>query len=254
MSQDTSFEPDEDDVWVTDFDPLPTGENQVDEGASPYLAAPPDQMDGMSKPTRTSYSKLKLMKGSGKAYRMNAAAKDRACDAYARSGQLWIAAAAAGVSVETIRQHRKTDEVFEEAMEAARGEFCASLEMEAHRRAFVGVLEPVIGRVGKDEDGVITYVRKYSDRLTEMLLKRHMPEQYVERMQIDQQVSGGVLVVGRSMTLDQWEQAYGGPRPQPTLPILEQFRAELGMAPSNPNVHAPGPDGLVNVTPSRENP
>lgn len=143
------------------------------------------------------YAHLKnLRKGTGVWTKFSDAAKDRACERYARSGVIYLACAAAGVSYETLRQHLRTDELFAEAWEEARLDYCASLEAEVHRRAVEGVREPIIGRVGKDEDGVITYVRRYSDRLLEFHAKRHIAE-YRERSQVDVSVQGGVMVIAQ---------------------------------------------------------
>lgn len=76
------------------------------------------------------------------------------------------------------------DEAIETAIDA--------MEREAHRRAFVGVKKPIIGRVGKDEDGIITHVNEYSDGLATLLLKAHRPEKYRERT--DVQHSGSVQI------------------------------------------------------------
>lgn len=174
-----------------------------------------------------SYRMMRLMKANGEPSKMDDAAKDRACQKYAETGVKYLAAAAAGVTPETMRQHENTDEVFKEALENARLEFCASLEVEAHRRAFLGTVDPIIGRVGKDEDGVITYVRRYSDKLAETLLKRHMPNDYVERMHVDANVSGGVLVVGAPMTMDVWNAKHSGRQPRHIVPLLEDIRGQL---------------------------
>lgn len=56
------------------------------------------------------------------------------------------------------------------------------LESEAFRRAHDGVDEPIIGRVGKDQDGIITTVKKYSDGLLTLLLKAHRPEKFKDRV------------------------------------------------------------------------
>lgn len=46
----------------------------------------------------------------------------------------------------------------------------------------------------------------------------------------DETVTYGYLAVPAPMTEDEWVLIHGGLQPQPTLPILEQFRAELGLA------------------------
>jgi hypothetical protein len=62
------------------------------------------------------------------------------------------------------------------------------LESEAFRRAHDGVDEPIVGRIGKDLDGVVTTVKRYSDGLLQFLLKAHRPEVYKDR--VAQEVSG----------------------------------------------------------------
>lgn len=68
-----------------------------------------------------------------------------------------------------------------------------AMEREAHRRAFEGMVKPVIGRVAKDQDGIVTdgngerlYIREYSDGLATLLLKAHRPEKYRERHEVTQ--------------------------------------------------------------------
>lgn len=60
-------------------------------------------------------------------------------------------------------------------------EYADRLEEEADRRAFEGVDEPVYGRVGKDQDGQIGTIRKYSDTLLIFRLKALRPDKYRER-------------------------------------------------------------------------
>jgi hypothetical protein len=55
------------------------------------------------------------------------------------------------------------------------------LEAEAFRRGVDGIDEPLIGRVGKDQDGIITTVRRYSDGLLTLLLKANRPDKYKDR-------------------------------------------------------------------------
>ena len=62
------------------------------------------------------------------------------------------------------------------------------LESECYRRGHDGWEEPVVGRVGKDQDGIVTTVRRYSDGLLMFLLKAHRPEKFKDR--VAQEVSG----------------------------------------------------------------
>ena len=56
-----------------------------------------------------------------------------------------------------------------------------TLEAEAFRRAHDGVDEPLIGRVGKDQDGIITTVKKHSDSLLMFLLRARDPARFKDR-------------------------------------------------------------------------
>lgn len=82
------------------------------------------------------------------------------------------------------KAHREWLERYKEAKEAAMDR----LEAEAFRRAHDGVDEPVVGRVGKDQDGVVTSVRRYSNTLLVFLLKAHRPQTYKDR--VAQEISG----------------------------------------------------------------
>lgn len=74
------------------------------------------------------------------------------------------------------RQHPGFAVAWDEAIEHAVDE----LETEARRRAFTGVDEPVFYK--GEECGVI---RKYSDKLLELLLKAHRPDKYRESLKFE---------------------------------------------------------------------
>jgi hypothetical protein len=116
-----------------------------------------------------------------------------------RRGNVSDAARAATIDRTTAYLWRKNEPEFAAAWDEAIEAAIDSLEAEAWRRAAEGVEEPVIGRVGKDKDGIVRdadglplFVRKYSDSLMNTLLKAHRPEKYRERQ--DVQHSGGVTV------------------------------------------------------------
>lgn len=144
----------------------------------------------------------------------------------AQTGLKTAAAQAAGVALPVVQQTVKADEAFAECVHEAMEEFRDSLEKEAIRRAVHGTAEPVVGRIGKDTDGIITYVVKYSDRLLELLLKKNILE-YQDRMNIDMNVQGGVLVAHAPTTPVSWETTYGGQRQLPAVPLLDKVREEL---------------------------
>lgn len=89
------------------------------------------------------------------------------------------AAKASGYSRRVVYQYRDKDELFAERWEDAQQAHIERLEIEADRRASLGVDEPVFfqGRAcGK--------VKKYSDTLLMFRLKALAPEKYRERQEI----------------------------------------------------------------------
>lgn len=93
---------------------------------------------------------------------------------------------------------RREDPKFAEDWDRAREIGAAALESEAIRRAVEGWLEPIY------HDGeIVGYVRKYSDRLIEFLLRGAMPEKYRERHELSGRVDGNLtLTPGQTATLD----------------------------------------------------
>jgi len=82
-----------------------------------------------------------------------------------------------------------------DALEAFRD----SVEMGAITRARDGWDEPVF-----QQGGQVGTVKKFSDRLMEVVLKRHRPE-YRDRATQDLNIAGGVLVVGDvAKTVEEW--------------------------------------------------
>lgn len=102
---------------------------------------------------------------------------------------------------------------FHEAWEAALEIGNDYLEQEAQRRAVEGYNEPVVhkgiqafvrdattGELELDENGkpIPLTIRRYSDRLLEVLLKARRPEKFRENMKIEAEVTGGVLAIPQS--------------------------------------------------------
>ena len=129
----------------------------------------------------------------------------------ATTGQVAKAARQAQVDRSYAYVRRLNDPVFAERWAEALDSFCESLEAEAHRRAVLGVEEPVIyqgsptyqflrdvqGRPLKDEDGsamldldehgnpkVLT-VRKYSDSLLALMLKSKLRREYGDSSKVE---------------------------------------------------------------------
>ncbi|HEX6293424.1 MAG TPA: hypothetical protein VFZ66_29855 [Herpetosiphonaceae bacterium] len=118
-----------------------------------------------------------------------------------KCGNVSDAVAAAGVGRSTVYEWREADPDFRQQWDDALDEAVDSLEREAWRRARDGVQEPVIGRVGRDQDGQIIgddgnplYIRKYSDTLMTTLLKAHRPDKYRERVDANLNHSGNIQI------------------------------------------------------------
>jgi AcrR family transcriptional regulator len=120
-------------------------------------------------------------------------------DELAQRGIVQDAAAAAGVGRSTVYQWRGEDAAFAAAWDVAIERAADALEREAWRRGVEGVPEPVIGRVDRDLDGVVTgpdgqplYIRKYSDALLTTMLKARRPEKFREK--VDHEHRGSIAV------------------------------------------------------------
>lgn len=100
-------------------------------------------------------------------------------------GNVSDAAKAAAIDRRTAYRWKESEPEFAAAWEDALETAIDAMEREAHRRAFKGTRKPLIGRVAKDQDGIITYVTEYSDALATLLLKAHRPEKYRERSQVE---------------------------------------------------------------------
>jgi hypothetical protein len=84
----------------------------------------------------------------------------------------------AGVHVSVPYERRKHNAEFAAAWKEAQDIGTEALEAEATRRAFHGTLKPVFHK--GEECG---YIREYSDRLIEFLLRGRKPEVYREKFQ-----------------------------------------------------------------------
>ncbi len=112
---------------------------------------------------------------------------------------------------------------FHEAWDAALEIGNDYLEQEAQRRAVAGYEEPIVhkgiqafvrdavtGELELDVNGrpIPLTVRRYSDRLLEVLLKARRPEKFRENMRIEAHVTGGVLAIPQSdqanLSADDW--------------------------------------------------
>lgn len=126
-------------------------------------------------------------------------------------GTFATAAEAVGMTTEGVRSYRKRHPDFDQECKEAIEHYAASLEHEAHRRAVLGTTRPVFYR-GEE----VGSIQEYSDRLLELMLKRHIPA-FRDHSQVDMNVAGGVLVVpGVGGDSRAWEQQQRNADVKPT--------------------------------------
>jgi len=126
--------------------------------------------------------------------------KEQFLEHYKLNGLINKSAHLVDVDPETVRRHRKGDATFDDAMKTALRDFQDTLETAAYERAVDGIETDII------QKGVVVGTRvEYSDRLLELMLKRHIPA-YRDKSQVDMNVGGGVLIVpqGEQSSKD-WE-------------------------------------------------
>lgn len=88
-------------------------------------------------------------------------------------------ALAAGVGRATVYEWRRDDPKFAALYDEAHEDALDALEEEARRRAYDGVLEPMVSA-----GSLVCHVRKYSDTLLITLLKGKRPDTYRDRHEV----------------------------------------------------------------------
>ena len=98
---------------------------------------------------------------------------------YSITGSVADGAAYVGVTVETVYNYRNTHPAFMTIMEKHRRRFRLQLEQAAHKRGVEGWLEPVYGKEAR-----IGTVRRFSDRMLELLLKKNVPA-FTDKLEVE---------------------------------------------------------------------
>ncbi len=91
---------------------------------------------------------------------------------YAMTGRKADSAKAAGVNYGCVRHWEVNSDHFGQLCLEAHQEYLNKIEREIWRRGVEGVLEPIVA--GKDPE-IVTYVRKYSDKMLELLARKADP-------------------------------------------------------------------------------
>lgn len=130
--------------------------------------------------------------------KFNDKARDLFLEVLAETASPKRAAEAVGVSRTLAYEYRKQDDEFRARWDAAVEVAMERLLEESFRRAVEGVEEPVVHggrlatRTADDGDEVPLTVRRYSDRLLEVLLKFRYPDAMADRLRADVSVGGSL--------------------------------------------------------------
>lgn len=131
-------------------------------------------------------------------------AKGRFLRQYERWGRIGEAAAAAGVSTQTVRKACEDDEDFAEAVLMAEENYREKLIAHHQDLVFNGT-----EKIQYDKEGrVISREQIFPIRLIEMELKKH-DKGYREKQEVDITHKGGVLIAPATMdSIDDWEKRF----------------------------------------------
>lgn len=167
----------------------------------------------LEEPPKDALTRLK--EKGGVPYRLFKKRKRKFLNALAQSGNVSGSLKAAGWNRDNMLYWKKNDPLFAHQYDLAIDKAADMLEAEATRRAVNGyedvqlyqgkvvyhqypVGHPRQGEFMLDEwgDPIPVVVRKYSDRLLELLLKAARPDKFRENIEVNNTHRGGVLVVG----------------------------------------------------------
>lgn len=161
------------------------------------------------------------------------------------------AAEDAGIDRTTVYLWREEDAEFKRAWDDVDRMNTDKLKSEAFRRAAVGVDEPVYGRVKEwdkvakryvEKTGVVGTVKRYSDKLMELMLKARDPE-FREAVRHDINLQFVEVLVVRFNNLVQRFVPLKCPHCQTLLPIRKDLAAGLESMPDTIDMNGPKTGG-----------
>lgn len=134
----------------------------------------------------------------------NDAAKGTFLEQFATHGRMGEAAAAAGVSTQTVRKAVEDDEDFAEAVMMAEESYREKLISHHQDLLFNGTEKITYGKEGQ----IVARERIYPIRLIELELKKH-DKGYREKQEVDITHKGGVMIApAETKTIDDWESRF----------------------------------------------
>lgn len=178
-----------------------------------------------------------------KAWKFDEKTREVYLRALAATGIKGMSAHIAGVSALTVRNHRRSDKDFARREAEAELAYNGRLENELNRQGLEGEWEPQFGRVARDQDGVVGYVKRKNFRALELLVKKRMPA-YARTGHSEGEGGArtGVLVVYPIKSAAEWERDTAGERlPRDPLHGIEGAEGLL-LEDKSPRRRLPGAD------------
>lgn len=124
---------------------------------------------------------------------------------YAEWGRMGEAAAAAGVTPQTVRKHMEEDEDFAEALLVVEQDYRDKLVGHHQHLVFNGTQKKTYDRNGN----LVGEETVYPIRLIELELKKH-DAGYRDKQEVDVKIGGGVMIAPAEMaSVDDWETKFG---------------------------------------------
>lgn len=119
-------------------------------------------------------------------------------EALAETGRMMESVDRAGLRYMSLRKYLVSHPEFRERLEDAKARYREKIERTIEGRGIDGWNEPVF-----HQGSICGYVHKFSDRMLELHAKRHIPE-YRDKISVDAEVRGGVLVIPSAGGADEW--------------------------------------------------
>jgi len=134
-------------------------------------------------------------------WKFTAAAKLRYLEAIVKHGTVGAGCRAAGVTRETVNQHRDSDEAFAIAEQDANIDHDELVvETEIKRRGIDGIKKAVFYEGRRVDKGKVL---EYSDTMLQLYARARMSK-YRDRQTIDHNMAGGVLVLSGGEDAETW--------------------------------------------------
>lgn len=130
-------------------------------------------------------------------------AKKRFLDTLSGCGLMMLSAEAAGVTLNTVKNHIQNDPEFAELFEEAKEHYKDKVVLHVQNLAFNGIKNPIFAGKEGEYKGDKT---EYPIRLIEMEAKKVEPA-YKDRSEIEHKGGGGVLIAPAGMSPEDWIKA-----------------------------------------------